>query len=93
MIVFFANTLLGRGLSRVLRPLRTCSGGISCRLERPQDRKRDKIARLQIRRGHQLFWIVPFQYWGKADEKYTGEPKWHPLAYHCLDAVSISSNQ
>jgi CRISPR-associated endonuclease/helicase Cas3 len=28
------------------------------------------------------------QYWGKADEKYIGEPKWHPLAYHCLDVAA-----
>ena len=31
-----------------------------------------------------------FQYWGKADEKYIGEPKWHPLAYHCLDVAAVS---
>ena len=23
-----------------------------------------------------------FRYWGKADPNYSGEPKWHPLAYH-----------
>ena len=31
-----------------------------------------------------------FQYWGKADEKYIGEPKWHPLAYHCLDVAAVA---
>ncbi len=31
-----------------------------------------------------------FQYWGKADEKYMGEPKWHPLAYHCLDVAAVA---
>ncbi|MEX2490907.1 MAG: CRISPR-associated helicase/endonuclease Cas3 [Nitrospirales bacterium] len=30
------------------------------------------------------------QYWGKADEKYLGEPKWHPLAYHCLDVSTVA---
>lgn len=30
------------------------------------------------------------QYWGKADEKYLGEPKWHPLAYHCLDVAAVA---
>lgn len=28
-----------------------------------------------------------FQYRGKTDEKYLGEPKWHPLAYHSLDVA------
>jgi len=23
-----------------------------------------------------------FNYWGKADDKYPAEPKWHPLAGH-----------
>jgi len=30
------------------------------------------------------FW----HYWGKADEQYDGEPKWHPLAYHSLDVAA-----
>lgn len=30
------------------------------------------------------------KHWGKADEKYLGEPKWHPLAYHCLDVSSVA---
>jgi CRISPR-associated endonuclease/helicase Cas3 len=30
-----------------------------------------------------------FRYWGKADPKYSGEPKWHPLAYHCLDVAAV----
>lgn len=29
-----------------------------------------------------------FRYWGKADANYQGEPKWHPLAYHCLDVAA-----
>ena len=33
---------------------------------------------------------VIFHYWGKADEKYIGEPKWHPLAYHCLDVAAVA---
>lgn len=28
------------------------------------------------------------RYWGKADPAYPGEPKWHPLAYHCLDVAA-----
>jgi len=28
-----------------------------------------------------------FRYWGKADPSYAGEPKWHPLTYHCLDVA------
>ncbi|ANX02971.1 CRISPR-associated helicase/endonuclease Cas3 [Immundisolibacter cernigliae] len=28
-------------------------------------------------------------YWGKADPNYPGEPKWHPLAYHCLDVAAV----
>ncbi len=28
-------------------------------------------------------------YWGKADSAYAGEPKWHPLAYHCLDVAAV----
>ena len=31
-----------------------------------------------------------FRYWGKADPKYSGEPKWHPLAYHCLDVAACA---
>ena len=30
-----------------------------------------------------------FRYWGKADPKYPGEPKWHPLVYHCLDVAAV----
>jgi len=30
------------------------------------------------------------RYWGKADPKYEGEPKWHPLAYHCLDVAAVA---
>jgi CRISPR-associated endonuclease/helicase Cas3 len=30
-----------------------------------------------------------FNYWGKADDKYLAEPKWHPLAYHCLDVAAV----
>lgn len=29
-----------------------------------------------------------FRYWGKADDKYPREPKWHPLAYHCFDVAA-----
>ncbi len=29
-----------------------------------------------------------FRYWGKADPAYLGEPKWHPLVYHCLDVAA-----
>ena len=31
------------------------------------------------------FW----RYWGKADPNYAGFPKWHPLAYHCLDVAAV----
>lgn len=31
-----------------------------------------------------------FNYWGKADDKYPAEPKWHPLAYHCLDVAAVA---
>lgn len=31
-----------------------------------------------------------FGYWGKADEKYPGEPKWHPLVYHSLDVAACA---
>lgn len=30
-----------------------------------------------------------FRYWGKADPRYVGEPKWHPLAYHSLDVAAV----
>ena len=30
-----------------------------------------------------------FRYWGKADPSYPGEPKWHPLVYHCLDVAAV----
>lgn len=30
-----------------------------------------------------------FHYWGKADANYAGEPKWHPLVYHCLDVAAV----
>ncbi|OGS99824.1 MAG: CRISPR-associated helicase/endonuclease Cas3 [Gallionellales bacterium RBG_16_56_9] len=33
-----------------------------------------------------------FNYWGKADEKYPAEPKWHPLAYHCLDVAAVAAS-
>lgn len=29
------------------------------------------------------------KYWGKADEFYGEEPKWHPLVYHCLDVAAV----
>jgi CRISPR-associated endonuclease/helicase Cas3 len=32
---------------------------------------------------------VMFNYWGKADDKHPAEPKWHPLAYHCLDVAAV----
>jgi CRISPR-associated endonuclease/helicase Cas3 len=32
-----------------------------------------------------------FLYWGKADPKYPGEPKWHPIVYHCLDVAACGS--
>lgn len=32
-----------------------------------------------------------FRYWGKADPSYPGEPKWHPLAYHCLDVAAVAA--
>ena len=31
------------------------------------------------------FW----RYWGKADPTYAGFPKWHLLAYHCLDVAAV----
>jgi CRISPR-associated endonuclease/helicase Cas3 len=33
-----------------------------------------------------------FNYWGKADDKYLAEPKWHPLAYHCLDVAAVAAS-
>jgi len=33
-----------------------------------------------------------FRYWGKADPKYQGEPKWHPLVYHCLDVAAVDQH-
>ncbi len=33
-----------------------------------------------------------FNYWGKADDKYPAEPKWHPLAYHCLDVAAVAAS-
>lgn len=30
-------------------------------------------------------------YWGKADPSYPGEPKWHPLVYHCLDVSAAAA--
>ena len=32
-----------------------------------------------------------WQYWGKADPNYPGEPKWHPLVYHCLDVAAVTA--
>ncbi len=29
-----------------------------------------------------------FRYWGKADPGLDGEPRWHPLVYHCLDVAA-----
>lgn len=29
-------------------------------------------------------------FWGKADPNYPDEPKWHPLAYHCLDVAAVA---
>jgi len=33
-----------------------------------------------------------FKYWGKADPAYPYEPKWHPLAYHCLDVAAVAAS-
>lgn len=30
-----------------------------------------------------------YHYWGKAKPAYPGEPKWHPLVYHCLDVAAV----
>ena len=35
-------------------------------------------------------WDTIFNYWGKADDKYLAEPKWHPLAYHSLDVAAVA---
>ncbi len=39
--------------------------------------------------------IVPcspiWHYWGKADPGYSGQPKWHPLAYHSLDVTTVAA--
>ncbi len=32
-----------------------------------------------------------YQYWGKADPNYPGEPKWHPLVYHSLDVAAVAA--
>lgn len=32
-----------------------------------------------------------FNYWGKADPNYPGEPKWHPVAYHSLDVAAVAA--
>jgi len=32
-----------------------------------------------------------YRYWGKADPDYPGEPKWHPLVYHCLDVAAVAA--
>ncbi|MGH7946490.1 MAG: CRISPR-associated helicase/endonuclease Cas3, partial [Opitutaceae bacterium] len=32
-----------------------------------------------------------WNYWGKADPNYTGEPKWHPLVYHCLEVAAVAA--
>jgi hypothetical protein len=34
-----------------------------------------------------------FRYWGKADPKYEGQSKWHPLVYHCLDVAAVAINE
>jgi CRISPR-associated endonuclease/helicase Cas3 len=34
-----------------------------------------------------MYW----QYWGKADQGYEREPKWHPLVYHCLDVAAVAA--
>jgi len=33
-----------------------------------------------------------FGYWGKADPKYPGHPKWHPLVYHCPNLTTAAVN-
>jgi CRISPR-associated endonuclease/helicase Cas3 len=42
---------------------------------------------MPVKRGDTIF-----NYWGKADDKYPAEPKWHPLAYHCLDVAAIAAS-
>lgn len=32
------------------------------------------------------------EYWGKADPKCPGAPKWHPLAYHSLDVAAVAAS-
>lgn len=32
-----------------------------------------------------------FRYWGKADTVCPDGPKWHPLAYHCLDVSAVGT--
>jgi CRISPR-associated endonuclease/helicase Cas3 len=32
-----------------------------------------------------------YTYWGKASPDYPGEPKWHPLVYHCLDVAAVTA--
>lgn len=32
-----------------------------------------------------------YRYWGKADPAYLGNPKWHPLVYHCLDVAAVAA--
>jgi CRISPR-associated endonuclease/helicase Cas3 len=36
--------------------------------------------------------ILFLRYWGKADSNYAGEPKWHPLVYHCLDVAGVAAS-
>lgn len=31
-----------------------------------------------------------YRYWGKADPKYQGEPRWHPLILHLLDGAAVA---
>ncbi len=31
-----------------------------------------------------------YRYWGKADPKYPGEPKWHPAILHMLDVAAVA---
>lgn len=33
-----------------------------------------------------------FNCWGKADDKCMVGPKWHPLAYHCLDVAAVAAS-
>jgi CRISPR-associated endonuclease/helicase Cas3 len=43
-----------------------------------------------LERSHGVTVPTYFKYWGKADPKYEGEPKWHPLVYHCLDVAACA---